>query len=108
MPYINVESSKSSDVRLYYETHGSGRPVVLVAAWPFTGDEWEKQSHALIEAGFRVIQYDRRGFGRSDRPSSGYDLETLVSDLHHILEELDLGMQSLLGTPWAAPKWRAT
>jgi non-heme chloroperoxidase len=97
MPYINVESSKSSDVRLYYESHGSGRPVVLVAAWPFTGEEWEKQSHALIEAGFRVIQYDRRGFGRSDRPSSGYDLETLVSDLHHIVEELDLRDAVLIG-----------
>ena len=97
MPYINVESGKDENTRLYYESHGSGRPVVLVAAWPFTGDEWEKQTHALIKAGFRVIQYDRRGFGRSDRPSSGYDIDTLVADLHHIFEALDLRDAVLVG-----------
>jgi len=97
MPYITVDSHKSENIRIYYESHGSGRPVVLVAAWPLTGDEWEKQTYALIRAGFRAIHYDRRGFGRSDRPSSGYDIETLVSDLHHLFEKLDLRDAILVG-----------
>ena len=97
MPYITVDSHKSENIRIYYESHGGGRPVVLVAAWPLTGDEWEKQTYALVRAGFRAIHYDRRGFGRSNRPSSGYDLETLVSDLHHLFEKLDLRDAILVG-----------
>lgn len=97
MPYLVAGGNSEESVRIYYESHGKGRPVVLVAAWPLTGDEWEKQTRALVQAGFRVIQYDRRGFGRSDRPSSGYDLETLVDDLHQIFEELDLRDAVLVG-----------
>jgi len=97
MPYITVDSHKSENIRIYYESHGGGRPVVLVAAWPLTGDEWEKQTYALVRAGCRAIHYDRRGFGRSNRPSSGYDLETLVSDLHHLFEKLDLRDAILVG-----------
>jgi pimeloyl-ACP methyl ester carboxylesterase len=69
----------------------------LVGPWPLNGDAWEKQVHALVEAGFRAIQYDRRGFGRSDRPASGYGLTALVSDLHALMESLDLRDSVLVG-----------
>ncbi|TNY34388.1 alpha/beta fold hydrolase [Pelagovum pacificum] len=85
-------------VRLHVEdTGGSGRPIVLIHGWPLSGAAWEKQVPDLVEAGFRVITYDRRGFGQSEKPDSGYDYDTLAADLAHLLEEKDLSDVTLVG-----------
>jgi len=76
---------------------GSGRPIVLIHGWPLSGESWKKQIPALIDAGYRVITYDRRGFGRSDKPKTGYDYDTLTEDLHTLVEELDLHDVTLVG-----------
>jgi non-heme chloroperoxidase len=78
MPFITVGRENSAAIRIYYEDHGSGSPVVLVHGYALNGDSWEKQEAALLAAGHRVITYDRRGSGASSRPSTGYDFETLV------------------------------
>ena len=82
---------------IFYRDQGDGRPVVLIHGWPLTGDSWDKQANFLIENGFRVIDYDRRGFGRSGQPGDGYDYDTLASDLNLLLEELDLSDATLVG-----------
>jgi len=79
------------------DTGGSGRPVVLIHGWPLSGESWSAQVPALVAAGHRVITYDRRGFGRSDKPRSGYDYDTLTEDLHTLLVELDLREVTLVG-----------
>jgi pimeloyl-ACP methyl ester carboxylesterase len=84
-------------VELYYEDHGSGAPVVLLHGWPLDSRSWEPQLHPLLEAGNRVILYDRRGFGRSSRPTSGYDFDTLAADLDAVLTALDLREVTLVG-----------
>lgn len=85
-------------VRIHVEdTSGSGRPVVLVHGWPLSGAAWEKQVPALCESGFRVVAYDRRGFGRSGKPDSGYDYDTLAADLAELIEERDLREATLVG-----------
>jgi non-heme chloroperoxidase len=90
MPFVTVGRENSAAVRIYYEDHGSGPPVVLVHGYALDGHSWEKQEAALLAAGHRVITYDRRGFGASSRPSSGYDFDTLASDLHLLLSRLNL------------------
>ena len=90
MPFVTVGRENSAAVRIYYEDHGSGPPVVLVHGYALNGHSWEKQEAALLTAGHRVITYDRRGFGASSRPSSGYDFDTLASDLHLLLSRLNL------------------
>ena len=90
MPTIEVGKENSGTIELYYEDHGAGRPVVLVHGWPASERMWEKQMAALVGAGFRVIAYDRRGFGRSSQPWSGYDYDTFAQDLHHLMTKLDL------------------
>ena len=97
MSRIQVGTENSTPIELYYEDHGSGSPVVLIHGWPLSGASWEKQSAALLAAGHRVITYDRRGFGRSSRPSSGYDYETLAADLDIVLRKLDLHQVDLVG-----------
>ena len=97
MSRIQVGSENSTPIDLYYEDLGSGSPVVLIHGWPLSGASWEKQSAALLAAGHRVITYDRRGFGRSSRPSSGYDYETLAADLDIVLRKLDLHQVDLVG-----------
>jgi non-heme chloroperoxidase len=79
------------------DTGGSGRPVVLIHGWPLSGESWSEQVPALTEAGYRVITYDRRGFGRSDKPSKGYDYDTLSEDLHTLLTELEVTDVTLVG-----------
>jgi non-heme chloroperoxidase len=71
MPFVNVGQENSMPIELYYEDHGSGRPVVLIHGFPLSGRAWERQERALLAAGHRVITYDRRGFGRSSQPSTG-------------------------------------
>jgi pimeloyl-ACP methyl ester carboxylesterase len=90
MGYITVGNENGDDIRLHYEDRGSGQPVVLVHGYPLDGRSWEKQEAALLEAGFRVITYDRRGFGRSSAPSTGYDYDTFAADFNTVLETLDL------------------
>ena len=82
---------------LYIETKGTGRPVVLIHGWPLSGAAWEHQVPALVEAGFRVVTYDRRGFGKSSHPASGFDYDTLTADLAAILETQDLRDVTLVG-----------
>jgi non-heme chloroperoxidase len=90
MGYITVGNENGDDIRLHFEDRGSGQPVVLIHGYPLDGRSWEKQEAALLEAGFRVITYDRRGFGRSSAPSTGYDYDTFAADFNTVLETLDL------------------
>ncbi|MGB9072476.1 MAG: alpha/beta hydrolase [Terriglobales bacterium] len=97
MPYITVGQENSGNIDLYYEDHGTGKPVVLVHGWPLSGRSWEKQVPALLAAGYRVITYDRRGFGDSSKPTSGYDYDTFTQDLHKLVTKLDLREFALVG-----------
>jgi non-heme chloroperoxidase len=97
MGFINVGRENSTSIDLYYEDHGSGSPVVLIHGWPLNGDAWEKQTAALLAAGFRVITYDRRGFGRSSKPATGYNYDTFAADLDALLNTLNLTNVSLVG-----------
>src|ERR1700748_2917692 len=90
MPYVTVGHENSAPIKLHYEDHGSGRPVVLIHGFPLNGRAWEKQERALLAAGFRVITYDRRGFGQSSQPVTGYDYDTFAADLAALLDHLDL------------------
>ncbi len=97
MSFIEVGRENSTTIDLYYEDHGTGSPVVLVHGWPLSGASWEKQVPALVLAGYRVITYDRRGFGRSSRPIVGYDYDTFAADLDKLLTKLDLDNVVLAG-----------
>ena len=97
MGFVNVGQENSTPIDLYYEDHGSGLPVVLIHGWPLNGDAWEKQTAALLAAGHRVITYDRRGFGRSSKPGTGYNYDTFAADLDVLLNKLDLTNVSLVG-----------
>jgi pimeloyl-ACP methyl ester carboxylesterase len=97
MSTITVGQENGTPIELYYEDHGAGRPVVLVHGWPLSGASWEKQVAALLTAGYRVITYDRRGFGRSSRPSTGYDYDTFAADLDKLMTKLDLADAALVG-----------
>ena len=97
MPFVTVGRENSAAIRIYYEDHGSGSPVVLVHGYALNGHSWEKQEAALLAAGHRVITYDRRGSGASSRPSVGYDFDTLADDLHVLLSRLDLREVVLAG-----------
>jgi len=97
MPYINVGEENSGNIDLYYEDHGTGKPVILIHGWPLSGRSWERQVLVLVDAGYRVITYDRRGFGESSKPWSGYDYNTLAKDLHAIISKLDLREAALVG-----------
>src|SRR5687768_16318211 len=95
--YINVGQENSTPIDLYYEDHGSGAPVVLIHGWPLSGRSWEKQLAALLAAGRRVITYDRRGFGKSSQPATGYEYDTFAEDLHKLVTMLDLRDFALVG-----------
>jgi non-heme chloroperoxidase len=97
MPRITVGQENSGDIELYYEDHGRGKPVVLIHGWPLSGRSWEKQVPVLLDAGYRVIAYDRRGFGDSSKPASGYDYDTFAGDLHSLMTDLDLRDATLVG-----------
>jgi non-heme chloroperoxidase len=95
--FIEVGEENSTPIKLYYEDHGSGSPVVLIHGWPLNGDAWEKQTPALLAAGHRVIAYDRRGFGRSSKPAIGYNYDTFAADLDAVLSTLNFSTVSLVG-----------
>jgi non-heme chloroperoxidase len=97
VPYINVGEENSGSIDLYYEDHGSGEPIVLIHGWPLSGRSWEKQVPALVETGYRIITYDRRGFGKSSQPFGGYDYDTFAADLDALLAHLDLRNATLIG-----------
>ena len=90
MAMLTVGKENNADIQIYYEDRGSGKPVLLIHGWPLNGGTWEKQSAALLAAGFRVITYDRRGFGRSSAPGEGYNYDTLAGDAWKLIEALDL------------------
>ncbi|MFI6930779.1 alpha/beta fold hydrolase [Streptomyces sp. NPDC050287] len=97
MSFVTVGQENSSSIEIYYEDHGSGRPVVLIHGYPLNGHSWEKQERVLLEAGYRVITYDRRGFGRSSQPTVGYDYDTFAADLKALLDHLDVRDVVLVG-----------
>lgn len=97
MPFITVSPEYTAPVDLYYEDHGDGQPVVLIHGFPLSGAAWEKQLPALMSAGYRTITYDRRGFGNSSQPATGYDYDTFAGDLSVIMNQLDLRDAILVG-----------
>jgi pimeloyl-ACP methyl ester carboxylesterase len=98
MAEITAHHGLFKDTDLHVDdTGGSGRPVVLIHGWPLSGESWKEQVPAFAEAGYRVVTYDRRGFGRSDKPLTGYSYDTLTEDLHTLLTELDLQDVTLVG-----------
>ena len=97
MPYITVGKENSGNIDLYYEDHGSGKPVVLIHGYPLSGASWEKQVPGLLEAGHRVITYDRRGFGKSSQPTTGYNYDTFTEDLYKVVTHLELRDFALVG-----------
>lgn len=97
MGKIKVGRQNSTDIELHYEDQGDGQPVVLIHGYPLDGNSWEKQTTALLASGYRVITYDRRGFGQSSKVASGYDYDTFAADLNVLLTELDLRDAVLVG-----------
>jgi non-heme chloroperoxidase len=97
MPYVTVGKENSSNIDLYYEDHGSGKPVVLIHGYPLSGASWEKQLGPLLAAGHRVITYDRRGFGKSTQPTTAYDYDTFAEDLRKLVTKLKLRDFALIG-----------
>ena len=90
MAYVTAGTENGAGIEIYYEDHGAGQPVVLIHGYPLDGHSWERQERVLLDAGYRVIAYDRRGFGRSSQPAIGYDYDTFAADLNALLEHLDL------------------
>jgi non-heme chloroperoxidase len=97
MPNVIVGRENSGDIEIHYEDHGAGQPVVLIHGYPLSGRAWDRQVPVLVEAGYRVITYDRRGFGESSRAGSGYDYDTFAADLLALIEQLDLRDAVLVG-----------
>jgi non-heme chloroperoxidase len=97
MPSLIVGSENEDAIEIHYEDHGSGDPVVLIHGYPLNGNSWERQERELLANGYRVISYDRRGFGRSSQPTVGYDYDTFAADLNSLLEHLDLSDTVLVG-----------
>ena len=97
MPYVKVGQENSGSINLYYEDHGSGQPVVLIHGYPLSSRAWDKQIPVLLDDGHRVITYDRRGFGKSDQPVTGYDYDTFAADLQQLMETLNLRDAILAG-----------
>ena len=97
MGSVTVGNENGIDIELYYEDHGSGQPVVMIHGYPLNGQSWERQERVLLPAGYRVIRYDRRGFGKSSQPTEGYDYDTFAADLDALLEHLGLDDVVLVG-----------
>ena len=97
MSRLHVGTENDNPIELHYEDYGTGKPVVLIHGWPLSGRSWENQVPALVEAGYRVVTYDRRGFGQSSQPWGGYDYDSFAADLHTLIEHLDLRELTLVG-----------
>jgi len=96
MPYVKVGAENSADINIHYNDHGSGKPIVLVHGYPLDGNSWERQEWVLLHNGYRCISYDRRGFGRSGQPTTGYDYDTFAADLKALLDHLALDQDVVL------------
>ena len=108
MSYIDVGKENSTSIHLYYEDHGSGHPVILIHGYPISSASWEKQVPALLAAEYRVIAYDRRGFGKSSEPTTGYNYDTFAEDLRKLVTHLKLKISPSSASRWAAVRSRAT
>jgi non-heme chloroperoxidase len=97
MPYITVGKENGATIDIYYEDHGSGKPIILIHGYPLSGASWEKQLPVLLNAGYRVITYDRRGFGKSSQPTEGYNYDTFAADLQQLITQLKLQDVTLVG-----------
>ena len=97
MPHVTVATENNAPIDIYFEDHGSGQPIVLIHGYPLNGNSWERQERDLLAHGYRVISYDRRGFGRSSQPTVGYDYDTFAADLNALIEHLDLNNMVLVG-----------
>ena len=95
--FATTSQEKTKSINLYYEDFGEGLPVLLIHGWPLSGQMFEYQKQAIIDAGFRCITYDRRGFGRSDKPYAGYDYDTMAQDLRDLIDHLRLNNVTLIG-----------
>jgi non-heme chloroperoxidase len=96
MPFVKVGTENSADIEIHYRDHGSGRPIVLIHGYPLDGNSWERQEGALLQEGFRCISYDRRGFGLSSQPTTGFDYDTFAADLKALLDHLSLDQDVVL------------
>ncbi len=97
MPYVTVGKENGTSIDIYYEDHGSGKPIILIHGYPLSGASWEKQMPVLLNAGYRVITYDRRGFGKSSQPTAGYNYDTFAADLREVITQLKLQDVTLVG-----------
>jgi non-heme chloroperoxidase len=97
MSRVTVGTENGADIEIYFEDHGTGQPVVLIHGYPLDGHSWERQTRVLLAAGYRVVAYDRRGFGQSSQPTVGYDYDTFAADLNALLEHLNLTGVVLVG-----------
>jgi non-heme chloroperoxidase len=96
MPFVKVGTENSADIEIHYNDHGSGKPIVLIHGYPLDGNSWERQERVLLESGYRCISYDRRGFGKSSQPTTGYDYDTFAADLKALLDHLALDQDVVL------------
>jgi non-heme chloroperoxidase len=96
MPYVKVGTENSADIKIHFEDHGAGKPILLIHGYPLNGNSWERQERVLLDAGYRCISYDRRGFGQSSQPTVGYDYDTFAADLKTLLEQLELDQDVVL------------
>ena len=96
MPFVKVGTENSADIEIHYNDHGSGKPIILIHGYPLNGNSWERQERVLLEHGYRCISYDRRGFGQSSQPTTGYDYDTFTGDLKALLDHLALDQDVVL------------
>ena len=96
MPFVTVGTENSADIALHYHDHGAGKPIVLIPGYPLDANSWERQEWVLLQHGYRCISYDRRGFGRSSQPTTGYDYDTFAADLQALLDHLSLDEEVVL------------
>ena len=101
MPFVKVGTENTADIKIHYNDHGSGKPIVLIHGYPLDGNSWERQERVLLANGYRCITYDRRGFGHSSQPTTGYDYDTFAADLKALLDHLSLDEDVVL----AASRW---
>jgi non-heme chloroperoxidase len=96
MPFVKVGTENSTDIEIHYNDRGAGKPIVLIHGYPLDGNSWERQERVLLESGYRCISYDRRGFGKSSQPTTGYDYDTFAADLKALLDHLALDQDVVL------------
>jgi non-heme chloroperoxidase len=96
MPFVNVGTENTADIQIHYTDRGNGKPIVLIHGYPLDGNSWERQERVLLAKGYRCITYDRRGFGKSSSPATGFDYDTFAADLKSLLDHLALDQDVVL------------